>query len=483
MNTAMPDVASTADATEGNVEPVMPTTPTIVEPVYTPQVQEQLKQLRHDITEHIKREGGVKYTADFSSPLKHHHWRDIYQHNKHRTTVVPTADPRGDPSYQSPCLQPTWPDWQLHRFLKGRKYHLADARKMFINWLAWRVDFGVDDLRAQPVCPWQDIRDELIPERVHYTDKVGRPLYVAVYAPIDPERVIAELSTEMMWVLEVYRLEQFDALEQRLSAETGQRVTQLAVLLDAADCTLGHKGLLPWVSTNSDVGQPYFPEFLGQLIIINIPSFFPLLWRMISVWFDQQVRDKISLLGSDYQHELKERIGAAGLCKEYGGECGRCGGQCKPSLDKQQHNEAADKQQQQQRVAQLLQSNSHHSETAHISAKRTHHIDVPLTLTSHSPTATTVYWSVAVQAKDVGFSLWWVPHKGEAQRIGPERRVVAGVEETGCRRFVCESEADCAGVVQLRLSNSASMWNGKDVTVRYGSQSEPAEHTNEQTST
>ena len=455
---------------------------TIVEPVYSPQVQEQLKQLRHDILEHIKRDGGAKYTADFSSPLQRHHWRDIYQLNKHRTAILPTPDPRLDASYQPPCLQPTWPDWQLHRFLKGRKYNVADAKKMFINWLTWRVEFGVDDLRAQPICPWQDVRDELIPERIHYTDKAGRPLYVAVYAPIDPERVMTELSTEMMWVLEVYRLEQFDVLEQHLSAETGRRVTQIAVLLDAANCTMGHRGLLPWVQTNSDVGQPYFPEFLGQLIIINIPSFFPLLWRIVSAWFDQQIRDKISILGSDYQHELVERIGVAGLCTEYGGDCDKCGGHCKPSLDKQQQKEATDKKQQQQQVAQLLQSASSNSETIHLPAKRTHTIDIPLTH-SHLPTTTLLlYWSIAVQSKDVLFSLWFIPSgsgsssssssggsKGEGQRIGAEVRVVAGAEECGCRRFVLDSERD-GGVVQLRLSNSMSMWHGKDVTVQYGTQ-------------
>ena len=443
-----------------------PMATTIVEPVYSQEVQEQLKQLRHDILAHIEREG-VRFTADFSSPLQHHHWRDIYQLNKHRTTVVPTPDPRADPAYRPPSLQPTWPDWQLHRFLRGRKYNVQDAKKMFINWLAWRVEFGVDDLRAQPVCPWQDLRDELIPERVHSTDKAGRPLYVAVYAPIDPERVMTELSTEMMWVLEVYRLEQFDALEQRLSAETGRRITQIAVLLDAADCPLSHRALMPWVRTNSDVGQPFFPEFLGQLVLINIPSFFPMLWRIVSAWFDQQVRDKISLLGSDYQQEVRERIGVAGLCREYGGECDRCGGHCKPSLEKQRQKEAADKQQQQQQVAQFLQSESHRSEQVHLPAKRVHNIDLPLTLTGRSPSTVTVYWFVAVQSKDVSFSLWFVPPKGEAQRIGPERRVVTGEDECGCRRFVLESERD-GGVVQLRLSNSMSMWHGKDVTVQYG---------------
>ena len=468
-----PSAAADSSASSGESS-----TATIVEPVYTPQVQEQLKQLRTDILDHLKREGGAKYTPDFSSPLQHHHWRDIYQRYKHRTTMVPTPDPRADPQYVPPCLQPTWPDWQLHRFLKARKYNVADAKRQFINWLAWRVDFGADDLRAQPVGPWQDLRAELIPERIHNTDKMGRPLYVAVYAPIDPERFMTELSTEMMWVLEVYRLEQFDALEQRLSAETGRRVLEVAVLLDAADCTLAHRGLMPWVRTNSDVGQPYFPECLGQLSIINIPSFFPMLWRIASAWFDQQIRDKISLLGSNYQQELKERMGAAGLCKEYGGECSKCEGQCKPSFDKQRQKEASDREQQQQRVAELLQSSTHHSNHVHIPAKRTHFVDVPLTVSStqqQQPTVIVVYWAVAVQSKDVAFSLWFVPHKhgGEPQRIGGERRVVAGVEERGCRRFVLDSDKD-GGVVQLRLSNGMSMWHGKDVTVQYGSHVEAA---------
>ena len=227
---------------------------------------------------------------------------------------------------------------------------------MFVNMLAWRVEFGVDDLRAQPVSPWQDIRELLVPECTHATDKAGRPLYVAVYGPMDAERLTAEIAPPMQWVLEVHRLEQFDVLEQRLSVETGQRVTSLAWLLDASGCTLGHFGLMPWVRATSEVGQPYYPDFMGQLVVINVPSFFPVLWRVCGAWFDQRVRDEMCLLGSDYQHELRERIGAAGLCREYGGDCNKCGGHCAPSLQPFQDKQQQQRQQQQHEVAALLQS-------------------------------------------------------------------------------------------------------------------------------
>ena len=69
----------------------------IVEPVFSPVVQEQLNQMRRAIIERIQREGGVHYTADFSSPLQHHHWRTIYQRYKHRTTIVPHARPASRP--------------------------------------------------------------------------------------------------------------------------------------------------------------------------------------------------------------------------------------------------------------------------------------------------------------------------------------------------------------------------------------------------
>ena len=227
----------------------------IVEPSYPPAVQQKLDQLRQTTAAALLRDG-FNYTADFSSPLKSLHWRDIYRRFRHRTTVVCTPDPRLEPAYAPACESLDWPDWHLHRFLKARKMDVEAARRQLLNTLAWRRQFGTDDLAAQPVCPWWEIhRSALIPERAHHTDSSGRPLVIACYGPINTERVLSELSLEMMFVLEVWKLESYRRLEQRLSEEAGRRVLQLSVVLDAAGCTLQHRHLMNWVNANSEVGM------------------------------------------------------------------------------------------------------------------------------------------------------------------------------------------------------------------------------------
>jgi hypothetical protein len=226
----------------------------IVEQSYPPAVQQKLDLLRQTTMAALQRDG-FNYTADFSSPLKSLHWRDIYHRYRHRTTVVCTPDPRLDPAYIPPCESLDWPDWHLHRFLKARKMDVDAARRQLLNTLAWRKHFGTDDLAAQPVCPWWEIRSALIPERVHSTDSGGRPLVVACYGPINTDRVLSELSLEIMFVLEVWKLESYRRVEQQLSETAGRRVLQLSVVLDAAGCTLHHRHLMSWVNANNEVGM------------------------------------------------------------------------------------------------------------------------------------------------------------------------------------------------------------------------------------
>ena len=117
---------------------------------------------------------------------------------------------------------------------------------------------------------------------MHYTDKDGRPLYIACYGPIDTDRVLSSMTTPMMYVLETYRLEHNSQLEAAESLTHHRRITQISVILDAKGCSLYHRHLMKWVDANNHVGQNHYPEFLFQLFIINIPSFFPTLWNVVN---------------------------------------------------------------------------------------------------------------------------------------------------------------------------------------------------------
>ena len=55
---------------------------------------------------------------------------------------------------------------------------------------------------------------------------------------------------------------------------------------------LGHKtrGLVQYVSK---ISQDYYPEQLGQLMIVNAPYLFSTVWAIIKGWLDEKTREKI----------------------------------------------------------------------------------------------------------------------------------------------------------------------------------------------
>mmetsp|Transcript_21866 Transcript_21866/g.39172 ORF Transcript_21866/g.39172 Transcript_21866/m.39172 type:complete len:350 (-) Transcript_21866:301-1350(-) len=66
--------------------------------------------------------------------------------------------------------------------------------------------------------------------------------------------------------------------------------------------------------------QQHYPERSGKLFIVNAPSWFTNLWRMISPHVDEATKKKISILGKNYHAELFEYIDPANVPKEFGGE-------------------------------------------------------------------------------------------------------------------------------------------------------------------
>ena len=77
-----------------------PASTTIAEPTFTPADLQLIQQLRTDTIAHLQQHG---ITQPDNYPLKSYpHWRDIYNANRHKTTIVATPDPRLAPHYQQP---------------------------------------------------------------------------------------------------------------------------------------------------------------------------------------------------------------------------------------------------------------------------------------------------------------------------------------------------------------------------------------------
>lgn len=85
----------------------------------------------------------------------------------------------------------------------------------------------------------------------------------------------------------------------------------------------------------------YYPGSLGQMIVVNAPSAFTMVWAIIKGFYSEDTRNKIKILGSNYMSHLQEHLDDEDIPSFLGGKC-EClehGGCMKSNLGPWQHYE------------------------------------------------------------------------------------------------------------------------------------------------
>ncbi|KAI7859357.1 CRAL-TRIO domain-containing protein [Circinella umbellata] len=119
------------------------------------------------------------------------------------------------------------------------------------------------------------------------------------------------------------------------SKKAGKHINRETVIFD---CTgMGwhqfHMPALYYIKAISDTDQKYYPETLNKLYLVNAPSAFVMVWKVVKGWLDPGTIDKIQILGKDYKEVLLKQIPAENLPSFLGGQCtcSHIPGGCVPS--------------------------------------------------------------------------------------------------------------------------------------------------------
>jgi len=104
------------------------------------------------------------------------------------------------------------------------------------------------------------------------------------------------------------------------SAAKGEPITSTLCLfvLDRLSQFWGFKWL---VRDAFQLTQDYYPETMGQLLVINAPSSFTIIWNVVKPWLAKETIAKIDVLGSNYKDELLKLIDIENLPQTFGGTC------------------------------------------------------------------------------------------------------------------------------------------------------------------
>jgi len=106
------------------------------------------------------------------------------------------------------------------------------------------------------------------------------------------------------------------------SRAAGKHIGQGLVIVDIKGFGLSQFWQVKSLAKASfQISQDYFPETMGQLLIINAPSSFAFIWGMIKPWLAKETVEKVDILSSNYREVLLEVVDAENLPVTLGGTC------------------------------------------------------------------------------------------------------------------------------------------------------------------
>lgn len=122
----------------------------------------------------------------------------------------------------------------------------------------------------------------------------------------------------------VRHIGQQNVMMQRMatsSLKTGQKIDKQVVVMDLKNVPLSHHSdVRKLVKLIAEWDQDFYPESLGMVFVINVPSFFTVLWAIVKPWLDPVVVHKFRILGTNFLPTMTQFIDEEQIPEEYGGK-------------------------------------------------------------------------------------------------------------------------------------------------------------------
>ncbi|XP_044486686.1 phosphatidylinositol/phosphatidylcholine transfer protein SFH11 isoform X2 [Mangifera indica] len=212
----------------------------------------------------------------------------------------------------------------LLRFLRMRDFDVTKSREMFLNYLMWRQDFGVDAITKEfKFDEFKEVK-QCYPHGFHGVDKFGRPIYIEQIGMIDLNALLQVTTIERF--VKYHVSEQEKTLNLRYPAcsiAAKRHVASTTSILDVKGVGMSNfsKPVRQLFMEIQRIDSNYYPETLHHLFIINASSGFRMLWKVIKAFLDVRTLAKIQVLGHNHLSNLVELIDPSNLPRFLGGNC------------------------------------------------------------------------------------------------------------------------------------------------------------------
>lgn len=219
-------------------------------------------------------------------------------------------------------------DLTILRYLRANSMNVEKSILHIENNLAYRKEMNIEEIMSkQPHenlgAPLQEVTKHIAHWQVGH-DKTGRPVLYKQFSQLDASSLKKVVPFESF--MKYHMWEQEVAMKMCLdqSHKTGTIIETITCIIDIKDMRLSQvtRDFLHILRLIGQMDASQYPEVLGKAFIINAPSAFPMVWKLIKMWLDPVVAQKISILGgpNDWRPKVLDFIGEENMPSTYGGK-------------------------------------------------------------------------------------------------------------------------------------------------------------------
>ncbi|XP_076023520.1 SEC14-like protein 2 isoform X2 [Genypterus blacodes] len=349
---------------------------------------------------------------------------------------------------------PAQHDHFLLRWLRARNFNLQKSEAMLRKHLEFRRQMKVQTITTEWRPP--EVIEKYLSGGMCGYDREGSPIWYDVIGPMDPKGLFLSASKQDFIKSKIRDCEMLQKECSLQSQRLGRNVESVTMIYDVEGLGLKHL-LKPAIETYGEILQMFeanYPEGLKRLFVIKAPKLFPVAYNLVKHFLSENTRQKILILGANWQEMLLKYIDAEELPAIYGGKLTDPDGdpRCRTKINHVGPVPTSYYVQDHVKVD--------YEQCLTVSRGSSKQLDYEILFPG-----CVLRWQFASDGADIGFGVFMKAKKGERKKAAEMQEVVLSqrynahlVPEDGS--LICE----CPGVYVLRFDNTYSIFQAKRIS-------------------
>jgi len=213
-----------------------------------------------------------------------------------------------------------WTDVRIYRFAKARKFVFEDSMVMIRNDIKWRKESGADNIMETfSKSKYYEVLTKYWPGKWHGLDKRQCPIWFERIASVDVKRIIKVPLNELI-NFHIWLMERGESIKVGNSSIKGTILCQ-----DLEGLGMKHINSTGFsiLQQTIAIDEAHYPESLYRMYLINTPSVFSIVYKIMKAFVDPMTLEKIVICKNkqEFLETATNEIDIESIPEYLGGSC------------------------------------------------------------------------------------------------------------------------------------------------------------------